>query len=47
MIRECGGGLDLVARVLHAEGTDLVTRLKVLRTVFGLSLDEARAVDGS
>ncbi|WP_309112026.1 hypothetical protein [Saccharothrix sp.] len=44
-IAAAGGDAVLVARILHGADVDLIDRLKVLRTVFDLPLDEARTID--
>ena len=44
-IADAGGDQLLVARLLHGDGAGLVDRLKVLRAVFDLSLEAARAAD--
>ena len=44
-IAAAGGDEVLVARLLHRDGAGLIERLKVLRTVFDLSLEAARAAD--
>jgi hypothetical protein len=44
-IAAVGGDAVLIARLLHSADVDLIERLKVLRTVFDLPLDEARTID--
>ncbi len=44
-IAATGADAVVVACLLHDAGTDLIERLTVLRTVFDLSLEEARAAD--
>lgn len=45
LLHDSGGGPDVVAKVLRRTGVDSIARLKILRTIYELSLDEVRDLD--
>lgn len=47
LIQEAGGDADLVCRVTQKAGVNLIEQLKILRALFGYSLDEARVVEAN